>query len=136
MHRTYLQEFIKLSNGQWMKITFLHWIRREKPSSCWAMSIVVANSKRQCNDCDRKTEMSPKVVYGQQTGRNLGIEPFKVALESLHEFEGLVNNCEIHITPASERLRKVYSYLKRYGYKDIINNSKNGNKLIYYKIVE
>jgi hypothetical protein len=51
LHRNRLQEFIKLSNRQWMKIEFIHWIRKETPSSCWGINLVVANSKRQCNDC-------------------------------------------------------------------------------------
>jgi hypothetical protein len=132
IHKNYIQQFIKLSNGQWMKILFNHWIRREEPSSCWTMSIVVANSKRQCNDCLNKTEYSPKVIYGQQTGHKLGLEPFLIALKSLHEFEKLVDNCEIHITPANKKLKKTYSYLQRYGYKTI--NEKN-KKIIYSKYI-
>lgn len=105
-------KFFKLSNGQWLKIIF----SRKTKINIWFETIVVANSKRQCNDCVRKTEHSPKVTYSHSTGKKLGLEAFRIALHSLLEFEKTVHDTQINIVGASDRLNNVYRYLSRYGY--------------------
>lgn len=108
--RTEINKFFKLKNGQWLKISFSY----KSKINIWFMSIVVANSKRQCNDCIRKTKHSPKVTYGHITGNRCGIEPFIIALRELLEFEKKVYNCEISVVGASERLSNIYRRLTRY----------------------
>ena len=102
----------------------------------WFMTICVANSKRQCNDCLRKSEYSPKAFYSHITGNKTGIEPFRIALTSLLEFEKTIKNTEIRIVGASERLRMIYSRLLRYGYVTTnIVYSDGKEKDILYKVV-
>ena len=124
--------FFKLKNGQWMKVTFYY----KKKYNIWFETIVVANSKRQCNDCMRKIEHSPKVIYGHSTGKRLGIEAFKIALDELLKFEKTVHNTQINIVGASDRLNKIYRRLTRYGYTqfDYIKNEKNVS-MMYKKII-
>jgi hypothetical protein len=110
--RTSVSRFFKLKNGQWLKIVFTY----KSKINTWFMTIVVANSKRQCNDCINKTESSPKVTYGHITGNKCELEPFKIALKELLEFEKTVHNCEISVVGASERLSNIYRRLARYGY--------------------
>lgn len=95
-------KFFKLKNGQWLKIIFSY----AKFKNVWYMSIVIANTKRRCNDCFNKTENSPKVFYGKQTGHKAGLEPFIIALKELKWLEQFVNNCEIQIIGTSDRLKK------------------------------
>jgi hypothetical protein len=101
------------------------------------MTICVANSKRQCNDCTRKTEHSPKVFYGKTVGNKAGIEPFIISLKSLLEFEKIVStNTEIRIVGASDRLNNIYKRLMRYGYKIKVIRYTNGRyKEIVYKMI-
>lgn len=120
--RTEINKFFKLKNGQWLKISFSY----TSKINIWFMSIVVANSKRQCNDCIRKGEYSPKVIYGHSTGNRCGIEPFRIALRELLEFEKKVHNCEIRICGASDRLINIYQRLTRYGYESKDIKYKNG----------
>lgn len=124
-------ELIKLSNGQWLRIHY-HYNKKDK---CWMMMIVVENSKRQCNDCIKKTAKSPKVIYGKSTGQKLGLEPFSHALKSLCEFEKLIPKSAIRITPSNERLFKLYGRLKRYGFEEIMVKYRNEDKKAYYKVV-
>lgn len=114
IRRKEINKFFHLTNKQWMKIIFSY----ESSKNIWLMTIVVANSKRQCNDCIRKTELSPKVFYGKSTGRKLGLEPFRIALRELLKFEKTVCDTQINIVGASNRLNNIYKYLKRYGYKE------------------
>ena len=122
--RTNVNKFFKLKNGQWLKIVFAY----ESKINIWFMTIVVANSKRQCNYCINKTELSPKITYGQITGSGCGLEPFKIALKELLEFEKTVHNCEISVVGASERLSNIYRRLTRYGYSIDSTPRKNGEK--------
>lgn len=110
--RTSINKFFKLSNGQWFKIIFSY----KSSVNIWYETIVVANSKRQCNDCVHKTRLSPKVTYTRLTGNRLGLEAFKIALHELLKFEKTVKNTQINIIGASERLNEIYKYLKRYDY--------------------
>ena len=122
--RTSVSRFFKLKNGQWLKIAFTC----KSKTNIWFMTIVVANSKRQCNDCINKPEFSPKVIYGQSTGNKCGLEPFKIALKELLKFEKTVHNCEISVVGASERLSNIYRRLTRYGYNIDSTPRKNGEK--------
>ena len=122
--RTNVSRFFKLKNGQWLKIVFTY----KSKINIWFMTIVVANSKRQCNDCINKTESSPKVTYGHPTGNKCGLEPFKIALKELLEFEKTVYDCEISVVGASERLSNIYRRLTRYGYNIDSTPRKNGKK--------
>jgi hypothetical protein len=131
-----LQEFIQLKNGQYMKILY-QYFKNNRNTKIWGMDVIVANSKRMCNDCIRKTRNSPKNIYGHKTGRNLGLQPFKIALESLRNFEKTIDNGVIVIRPASKELEKIYLYLKKYGYKEKIILKKNGeNELVYRKAIK
>lgn len=133
MTRTDINKFFKLKSGQWMKILFSY---KSKYGNIWFMTIAVANSKRQCNDCVRKTERSPKVFYGRNTGKRNGIEPFAIALKELLKFEKKVNNCEIRIEGASDRLKKIYKRLLRYDYniKTIKYSDGKYKEIIYKKL--
>ena len=122
--RTNVSRFFKLKNRQWLKIVFAY----ESKINIWFMTIVVANSKRQCNDCINKTELSPKITYRHLTGNKCGLEPFKIALKELLEFEKTVHNCEISVVGASERLSNIYRRLTRYGYNIDSTPRKNGEK--------
>ena len=103
---------IKLNN-RYMKIEFTH----SKQFKMWFMTIVVSKSKRQCNDCLNKTESSPKLIYGQRTQNNLGIQPLVIALKELIQFEKTVEpGQQIRIIGASDRLKKIYTRLFKYGY--------------------
>lgn len=116
-------KFFKLSNGQWLKVIFSYKTKCNE----WIETIVVANTKRKCNDCVRKTEFSPKVNYGKLTGKKLGLEAFKISLTELLSFEKTVHNTQINIEGANDRLKNIYSYLKRYGYEEYQYQSKTGN---------
>ena len=122
--RTNVSRFFKLKNRQWLKIVFAY----KSKINIWFMTIVVANSKRQCNDCINKTELSPKITYRHLTGNKCGLEPFKIALKELLEFEKTVHNCEISVVGASERLSNIYRRLIRYGYNIDSTPRKNGEK--------
>ncbi|CAB1242806.1 conserved hypothetical protein [Clostridiaceae bacterium BL-3] len=124
-------KFFKLKNGQWLKILFSYCSNE----NVWYMTIVVSDSKRQCNDCIRKTENSPKVFFGQYTGRKAGLEPFIIALRELKTLEQTVSNCEIRVSGASSRLKNIYKWLIWYGYK--IKNIKNFDRDMefFYKVV-
>ena len=126
MRRKSCGKFFRLSNGQYMKIQFSY----KSLLNAWFMSICVANTKRQCNDCMNKTENSPKVMYGKVTGRRLGAEPFLIAKNELMELEKLVSDTEIRIVGTSERLNKVYRYLKKYGYEEKETKTKDGRTKI------
>ena len=126
-----IDKFFKLSNGQWLKIVFSY----NSLHKVWFETIVVGNSKRQCNDCLRKTEFSPKVYYGQSIGRGVGLEAFKIARDELLKFEKTIYNTQINIVGASERLLNIYKYLKRYGYKEYIYNHNEKQRQILYKII-
>ena len=129
--RTEINKFFKLKNGQWLKIIFSY----ESKKNIWFMTIVATNSKRRCNDCIRKTEHSPKVIYGHNTGNRCGIEPFVIALRELLKFESTIHNTQINIVGASDRLNNIYKYLKRYRYiqYNYIKNDKQVN-LMYKQI--
>lgn len=132
--RTETNKTFILKNGQFMKIIFSY----KNSDRDWHMSMVVANSKRQCNDCLRKTEFSPKILYGKKTGNKTGLEPMVIALNSLLEFEKTINNCGIIIQAASEKLHKIYSRLEKYGYEVKIKNPKYNNgrvKQYLYKYI-
>lgn len=126
--RTDINKFFNLKNGQWMKILFSCKSKFNSKTNLWFMTIVVANTKRKCNDCVRRPELSPKAFYGKNTGKKNGVEPFTIALKELIEFEKKVNNCEIRIVGANDRLKKIYKRLLRYGYK--IKKYKDG-EIIY-----
>lgn len=113
MIRKGINKFFRLKNRQWLKTQFTYCSNQ----NVWFMIICVANSRRQCNDCMRKTESSPKILFGHHTGNKAGIQPFLIALLSLLEFEKTISNCEIRILGASSRLRNIYKRLTRYGYK-------------------
>ncbi|MFC0903923.1 hypothetical protein ACFHWD_04355 [Clostridium sp. MT-14] len=108
-----INRFFKLKNEQWLKIQFIYC----SSQNVWLMIICVANSKRQCNDCMKKTENSPKILFGKCTGNKAGLEPFIISLKSLLEFEKTISNCEIRILGANSRLRNIYKRLTRYGYQ-------------------
>ena len=115
---------IKLGNNQYMKILFSYfgW------SNIWFVDIVVANSKRKCNDCIGKSEGSPKKLYGKCTGNGLGIKPFIIALKELLNFEKtLTARCQIRIVGANDRLANIYSRLTRYGYTSLPGKCENGS---------
>lgn len=135
--RNGISKFFKLSNGQWLKILFTcsKDIYSNTSNNIWFETIVVANTKRKCNDCINKTEYSPKVIYGHSTGDKLGLEALEIALHELLEFEKCIHNTQINIVGASNRLNNVYKYLKRYGYieYDYIKNNKQVS-LMYKKI--
>jgi hypothetical protein len=130
--RTENFKFFKLNNGQWLKIIFSY----ANEINVWFMTICVANSKRQCNDCTRKTEFSPKIFYGHITGNRLGLEALMISLRSLLEFEKTIKNCEIRIVGASDRLTNIYKRLTKYGYSvKTIKYSNGKEKEIIYKMV-
>lgn len=108
-----ISKFYKINN-QYLKIVFTYNTKYQ----VWFQNIVVAKTKRKCNDCIFKSEKSPKKLYGRCTGNKLGIQPFKIALKELLEFEKTVHNTQINIVGASQRLNDVYKYLSRYGYKE------------------
>jgi len=127
-----INKFFKLKNGQWLKIIFSY----KSKVNIWFVTICVADSKRQCNDCMRKTEHSPKVLYGRSTGNKTGFEPLAIALKSLLEFENCIKNAEIRIVGASERLTKIYARLLKYGYKSRkITYNNNKEREVYYKMI-
>lgn len=133
MTRAGLDKFFRLSNGQWLKIIFAY----KTKINMWFVDIVVSNSKRQCNDCTRKTEHSPKILYGHRTGNKLGIEALMICLHSLLEFETNVKETTIRVTPASDSLGKVYRRLLRYGYSSkVIRNSNGKDKETFYKEIK
>jgi len=127
--RTEVSKFFKLSNDQWLKIVFSF----KSQHNIWFDTIVVANTKRKCNDCINKTEFSPKVIYGHSTGNKIGLEAFRIALRELLEFEKTIHNTQINIVGASERLTRIYKYLKRYGYLEYEYPYKNKIRKIMYK---
>lgn len=131
IRRSELDKFFKLSSGQWLKVVFSY----QSQYKIWFQTIVVADTKRKCNDCIRKTEFSPKVKYGRVTGKKLGLEAFKIALRELLDFEKIVHNTQINIVGASDRLNNIYKYLSRYGYKEY-KYEKNGKlvSLMYKEI--
>jgi hypothetical protein len=131
IRRSELDKFFKLSNGQWLKVIFSY----KTQHNIWFETIVVADTKRKCNDCIRKTEFSPKVKYGRSTGNKLGLEAFKIALKELLAFEQTIHNTQINIVGASDRLNSIYKYLKRYGYEEY-QYEKNGKlvSLMFKKI--
>ena len=124
VNRNTMGKFFKLSNGQYMKIIFSY----KNSINTWFMTICVADTKRKCNDCIRKTEFSPKVKYGRATGKKLGLEAFRIALRELLEFETTIHNTQINIVGASDRLNSIYKYLKRYGYKE--HKYENNGKMV------
>ena len=127
--RTEIDKFFKLSNGQWLKVMFSY----KSLHNIWFETIVIGNSKRQCNDCIRKTEFSPKVYYGQSIGNKIGLEAFKIAKDELLKFEKTVHNTQINIVGASERLLNIYRYLKRYGYDEYTYNYNEKPRTILFK---
>lgn len=127
MYKKPINKFFKLSNGQFLKIMFSY----KSSMNSWFMSICVANTKRQCNDCMRKTENSPKVLYGKITGKKLGTEALLIAKNELLKFETMINSTNIHIMSTSDRLAQIYKYLKRYGYKE----KRIAGKSIMYKTI-
>jgi len=131
IRRSELDKFFKLSNGQWLKIVFSY----KSKYKIWFETIVVADTKRKCNDCIRKTEFSPKVKYGRATGKKLGLEAFRIALKQLLWFETRIHNTQINIVGASDRLNSIYKYLKRHGYEEY-KYEKNGKmvSLMFKKI--
>jgi len=129
--RNSINKFFRLKNKQWLKILFTY----KNKTKAWHMSIVIANSKRQCNDCLNKTEFSPKILYGHSTGNKAGLEPLIISLKTLLWFETTVHNYEIVIIPASKRLNKIYSRLIRYGYKVKIIEYINKKKEVYSKSI-
>ena len=132
VNRLDIDKFFKLKNGQWLKIIFSY----KSKINIWFMTICVANSKRQCNDCLRKSEYSPKSLYGHRTGNKTGLEPFIISLKSLLEFEKTIKKCEIRIVGVSDKLTNIYKRLTRYGYNiKTIKFSNGKNKEIIYKIV-
>lgn len=128
-NRTEISKFFKLSNNQWMKVIFSY----KSQHNIWFETIVVANTKRKCNDCVTKTEYSPKVIYGHSTGNRIGIEAFRIALKQLLWFETTIHNTQINIVGASERLTGIYKYLKRYGYEEHKYPYKGKTRQIMYK---
>lgn len=120
IHRCYLDKFFKLSNNQYLKIRFSY----VNTHNIWNMNIIVANTKRKCNDCFNKTRKSPKVLFGRHTGRKLGIEALKIAKDELLKFEKSIYDTQINILGATKELEKVYTYLARYGYIKHIENNK------------
>ena len=127
--RTEIDKFFKLSNGQWLKVMFSY----KSLHNIWFETIVVGNSKRQCNDCIRKTEFSPKVYYGKSKGNKLGLEAFKIAKDELLKFEKTIYNTQINIVGASERLLNIYKYLKRYGYEEYTYDYNGKPRMILFK---
>jgi len=127
--RTEVSKFFKLSNDQWLKIVFSF----KSQHNIWFETIVVANTKRKCNDCINKTEFSPKVIYGHSTGNKIGLEAFRIALKELLEFEKTIHNTQINIVGASERLTGIYKYLKRYGYEEYEYPYKSRTRQMMYK---
>lgn len=125
-----IKKFIKLSNGQFLKIVFTY----GKRDNIWGMDIVVANTKRKCNDCLCKTEYSPKIIYGKTTGNKLGLEALSIAKNELLDFEKhLTYKTNIKIIGASKRLKNVYRYLKRYGYIEKVVNNNGHDRIVMYK---
>lgn len=126
-----LSKFFKLKNNQWLKILFSY----NKKKNIWFISVVVANTKRLCNDCLNKSEFSPKLLYGKITGKRLGIEALKISLKELLHLEKYIHDTQINVIGANDRLSNCYKYLKRYGYKqfDYIKFGKNVS-LMYKKI--
>ena len=127
-----INKFFKLKNGQWLKIVFSY----KSKINMWFMTICVAKSKRQCNDCMTKTEHSPKVLYGHHTGIKTGLEPFVLSLKSLMEFEKTVKDTKIRIVGVSTELFNIYKRLKKYGYLIETVTMKDGSKKeMLYKLV-
>ena len=129
IHRRYLDKFFKLSNGQYLKIRFSY----ASKLNAWNMDIVVANTKRKCNDCFNKTEFSPKVLYGKHTGHRIGVEALKIAKDELLKFEKRLHNTRINIFGASKQLDRVYMYLKRYGYTQTFKSCNGCNRQVMFK---
>lgn len=123
-----LSKFFQLSNGQWLKILF------EYKNNFWTMDIVVAKTKRQCNDCINKTEFSPKILYGKITGNKLGLEALLIAKRELLNFEKTLHyKTNIFIFAVDDRLLNVYYRgLKNNGYKmaELLQGKYRGKKYL------
>ena len=103
----------------------------------WFFIIILANSKRECNDCLNKSSLSAKRIYGKITSRKLGLEILLISKRELLKFENRVNNTKILINGANERLQGIYERaLKKYGYKLIEINIKNIPQLVLTKVLE
>lgn len=104
-------KFFLLSNGQYLKIDF-----REYDKEYWNVSIVIADSKRKCNDALRKSFSSPKNIYGRVTGTGTNVgEILRIAKSSVKNFEEWVSHHnrgkKIRIYAANHRLMKIYCHI-------------------------
>ena len=117
-HRNSIDKFFKLSNKQWLKIIFSY----KNTFHSWYMDIIVSNSKRQCNDCLRKSVLSSKKLYGKVTGNKLGVEALLIAKRELLNFEKTLHNTKIKIFGFNNRLINIYEKeLVKHGYKTRFN---------------
>ena len=57
----------------------------------WFFIIILANSKRECNDYLNKSSLSAKRIYGKITSRKLGLEILLISKRELLKFENIVN---------------------------------------------
>lgn len=125
-NRNNISKFFKLKNNQWLKIEFSY----HKKYNIWYETAIIADSKRQCNDCLNKSSNSSKRLYGKVTGNKLGLDGLKIALKELLNFEKTIHNTSISIIGANSRLNNIYKhYLIKYGYieHDEVYNIKKFN---------
>ncbi|MCT4612250.1 MAG: hypothetical protein N4A47_02650 [Clostridia bacterium] len=109
--KKYVQHFDINNNGKYLKTVFEY----NKLKNMWDAYIVCANTKRDCNDCIRKSELSPKVFYGQKTGsKNSG--NINIFEKYISEFIKSHPDAKIAVKPVSKRLIDKYSFVLNYGF--------------------
>jgi hypothetical protein len=114
-----IKEWYQLSNGYWLKILYTYQHYQENHNyGTWLMDIVVAKTKRQCNDHYCKTRNSPKKLKNKSSNhKQNSIEALSVSLKSLLQFEKtLPIGNSIRIEGSDEQRIHVYSRLLKYGY--------------------
>lgn len=104
------------------------------------MDIVVAKSKRKCNDHHYKTRKSPKKLKNKSTNhKQNSIEVLSTSLKSLLQFENTLSkgSC-IRIEGSDEQRIHVYSRLLKYGYIQASWYAPNkwwNGKVYYFKTI-
>lgn len=127
------EKFFKLSDGKWLKIVFRLYHGYKQNS--WYVTIVVAKTRRKCNDSIRKTAHSPKNLRYRSTGGKVGIEALRLALQEILNFETRLKiGDEIVIEGSDAKRQRVYAWLTRYSYVAASHFAPNKffHKHVYY----
>jgi hypothetical protein len=114
-----LKEWHQLSNGYWLKILYTYQHYQENHNyGVWLMDIVVAKTKRNCNDHYCKTKKSLKKLKNKSTNhKQNNVEALSISLKSLLQFEKtLPKGSSIRIEGSDNQRIHVYSRLLKYGY--------------------